>query len=245
MLTTEKSAEQHFPDSYVKKIKEIEFSAGAYLLKFALKQKITDEKFIMHIWHSNATEYLEKVENRKVPEKVNLMMPIISNLDPSTATVGHQLIIAGSFPVVEPDGDAWRHSVISSVKDIFPDIEDQVLFIEETKPETVDKLMGENGAVIGMSQTVDQVGNKRLKQQTPIDSLYIVGAEAGGGGENRNRIGGYECTGVKRYSGIVIFSMLPHLLDANVGGNQLSGSLLSDSDHEAFLVKRLEFSTQK
>ncbi|MEN8243474.1 MAG: NAD(P)/FAD-dependent oxidoreductase [Thermodesulfobacteriota bacterium] len=174
--------DHHFPEEYIEKIKDIEFTAGAYLLKIALKRKITDEKFIMHIGHPNATEYLEMIEDGKVPERVNLMIPVISNFAPGTAPDGCQLIIAGSFPAIKPNWEAWHRSVMLSVKDIFPDIEDEILFVEDTSPETVDKLMGENGAVIGMAQSIDQVGSKRLNQRTPIENLFIVGAEAGGWG---------------------------------------------------------------
>ncbi len=176
------AGEASFPPPYAARIRELEFTPGAYLLKFALSRKITEEKFIMHIGDADANSYLKTIEAGQVPEKVNLMMPVISNLDPTTAPEGRQLIIAGSFPAIEPDWDAWRRAVLASVKDIFPDIEEQALFIEDTSPETVDRLMGEGGAVIGMSQSLDQVGDKRLMQTTPVDDLYLVGAEAGGWG---------------------------------------------------------------
>jgi len=176
------AGEDNFPEEYISQIRNLEYTPGAYLLKFALKKKITEEKFLMQISHPNATEYLTEIEAGKVPEKVNLMVPIISNLDPGTAPEGQQLLIAGTFPAINPDWDAWRKSVMTSLKDLFPDIEEHVLFVEETHPGQVDKLMGEGGGVIGMSQTVDQVGEKRLKQKTPIENLYLVGAEAGGWG---------------------------------------------------------------
>ena len=42
--------------------------------------------------------------------------------------------------------------------------------------------MGENGAGIGIAQIVGQAGHDRPSIKTPIEGLYIVGAEAGGAG---------------------------------------------------------------
>lgn len=181
-ITVKLAGENNFPAEYIKKVKNIEYSPGACILKFALKRKITDEKFIMHIGNEDSDGYLKKIEDGKIPDKVNLMIPVISNLDPSTAPEGHQLIIAGSFPAIAPDWDSWQNSVMGSVRDIFPDIEEHVLFIETTTPGEVDKMAGEGGGVIGMAQTTEQVGTKRMGQKTPVQDLYIVGGEAGGWG---------------------------------------------------------------
>ena len=71
---------------------------------------------------------------------------------------------------------------MNSVESVFPDIEKHILFTEATSPEEVDKLVGEGGGVIGLAQTVDQVGTKRIAQKTPVQNLYLVGGEAGGWG---------------------------------------------------------------
>jgi len=178
----EMAGEEHFPREYLKRIENVSFAAGAYLIKFALSRRITEEKFIMSIAHQNATEYYARIDNGEIPEKVNLMIPIISNLDPSVAPEGQQLIIAGSLMARNPDWEKWHRSVIHSLRDIFPDIEEGLLFTEDTSPREVEKLMGEQGSVVGFAQTVDQVGEKRISQVTPVENLYLVGAEAGGWG---------------------------------------------------------------
>ncbi|MBW1743745.1 MAG: hypothetical protein JRJ47_10010, partial [Deltaproteobacteria bacterium] len=106
-------------------------------------------------------------------------IPIISNLDPTTAPPGKQLIIAGSLRAIKADWKAWETAVMNSVESVFPDIEKHILFTEATSPEEVDKLVGEGGGVIGLAQTVDQVGTKRIAQKTPVQNLYLVGGEAG------------------------------------------------------------------
>ena len=181
-ITTRLVGEENLPEDYVSRVKKLEYGPGAFLIKFALNKKITDEKFIMHIAHQNAMEYYQRIHNGEIPDKVNLMIPVISNFDPSIAPEGCQLIIAGSLSAIKSDWDKWHQSVLSSTKDVFPDIEDHILFTETTSPGDVDRLMGEGGAVIGLAQILDQVGEKRISQKTPIDNLYVVGAEAGGWG---------------------------------------------------------------
>jgi phytoene dehydrogenase-like protein len=73
-----------------------------------------------------------------------------------------------------------------SLRVVFPDIERHVLFVETASTDDVDKMVGEGGGIIGLAQTVDQVGKKRIAQQTPVKNLYLVGAEAGAGGSARN-----------------------------------------------------------
>jgi prolycopene isomerase len=174
--------EKYFPPDYTDRIRGAEFTPAAFLLKFALNEKITDEKFIMFVAHPNVDEYLQMIESGKVPERVNLMIPVISNLDPTTAPPDKQLIIAGTFPAMKPDWKAWEKAVMDSVKMVFPDIEKHILFTEVTNREDVDKLVGEGGSTIGLAQTVDQVGDKRISQMTPVKNLYLVGSEAGGWG---------------------------------------------------------------
>ena len=71
---------------------------------------------------------------------------------------------------------------MNSVEELFPGIQEHILSVEQTHAEQVDTLVGEGGGVIGMAQTIDQVGARRLRQTTPIPNLYLVGAEAGGWG---------------------------------------------------------------
>ena len=176
------AGEENFPADYAARMKKLEYTPGAFLLKFALKEKITDEKFVMFIGHPDADEYLRRIENNEVPEKVNLMIPVISNLDPTTAPAGKQLIIAGCFPVISPDWKAWEKSVMNSVKMVFPNIEKHIQFVESTSTDEIGGLLGEAGSVIGLSQNIEQVGGRRISQKTPVENLYLVGSEAGGWG---------------------------------------------------------------
>ena len=66
--------------------------------------------------------------------------------------------------------------------EIFPNIEENLLWKKLDTPELVESFAGEYGNIIGVAQTVDQIDELRPKHETPIEGLYIVGAEAGGHG---------------------------------------------------------------
>jgi phytoene dehydrogenase-like protein len=173
---------EYFPADYIQKIKSLEYTLGVFLLRLALKKPITAGKFIMFIGHPNADEYYESVEDNEIPDMVPLMISIISNLDPTAAPPGKQLIVASTFPVKNPDWSAWEKALMRSLKMVLPRIEKHILFKETASSEDVDRLVGEGGGIIGLAQTTDQVGGKRISQRTPVRNLYLVGAEAGGWG---------------------------------------------------------------
>ncbi len=74
------------------------------------------------------------IEDGEVPEKVDLMIPIISNLDPAAAPPGRQLMITGSFPTIKADWKAWEAAGMRSVESVFPGIKKHILFAETTRP---------------------------------------------------------------------------------------------------------------
>ena len=97
------AGEKDFPEGYIKEVKALEYTPGVFLMRFALKEKITAEKFIMTISHPNADEYYEMVENNEIPETVPLMIPVISNLDPTAAPVRQAIDRSKHFPRQESE----------------------------------------------------------------------------------------------------------------------------------------------
>jgi phytoene dehydrogenase-like protein len=63
-----------------------------------------------------------------------------------------------------------------------PEIKGHVMWYRTDTPDLVEQYAGEEGNIIGVGQTVDQIHERRPSQITPIKGLYIVGAEAGGHG---------------------------------------------------------------
>ncbi len=176
---------KHFPSDYLKLVDSYEYSLATIMVKVALKRKITNEKFICYVSSDNLEKFAEIIFDKQIPEKhAMVMVPIISNLDPTAAPEGKQLIFGGAGAPASPeqgncDYKKWEDAILNSLRDIFPDIDDAILWVETTTPMDIRKFAGEEGVVIGISQILGQVGKNRPKQELPIDNLYCCCADTG------------------------------------------------------------------
>jgi len=176
---------KQFPAAYLKLVDSYQYSLATIMVKVALKRKITNEKFIMYVSTENLEQFAEIIFQKQIPEKhAMVMIPIISNIDPTAAPEGKQLIIAGAGAPNSPqqgncDYKKWTEAILNSLRDIFPDIDDAILWTSTTSPMDINKFAGEEGVVIGLSQIVGQVGKNRPKQELPIENLYCCCADTG------------------------------------------------------------------
>ncbi len=184
---------QYFKEDYLKKIESYNYSLTTIQAKIALDKKISNEKMIMFVgkdvaldeWKENAVskDYIEEI-----PEfHPVLFIPIVSNLDPSLVPEGKQLIFAGGGCLIPRQGfsnkkhkEGWTRAIINSLEKIYPEIRDHILWVETTTPEDIDNFVGEDGNVIGIAQTIDQVGSNRPTHELPsIDNLFCCCADTG------------------------------------------------------------------
>ncbi len=179
--------EDHFPEDYVKKIKKLRYSMHCITIKVALDKPVTDEKFIMYY----PTSFKNMMKDPSVfvgskdkpPEKLPGMITIPTNFDPNLAPNGKQLIFFGTASIPGLSNyDAWGDACYKSLCECIPEIENHVMWYRTDSPATVETYAGEGGCIIGVSQNIYQVHERRPSQITPINGLYIVGAEAGGHG---------------------------------------------------------------
>jgi prolycopene isomerase len=168
-------------------VKKLTYAQHCLAIKVALDKKITDQKLIMHVHidYSDLEAYLEQIYKGEIPDEISGMITVPSNYDPGLAPEGKQLIFSGT--AISSD---WRHynwqkwgeRCLESLQKVLPEIEGHVLWYNIDTPALVEKYAGEDGNIIGVGQTVDQVKDRRPSQGTPLRNLYIVGCEAGGWG---------------------------------------------------------------
>lgn len=177
----------HFPADYVSRIKELTYAQHCMAIKVALDKKVTDQKLIMHIHidYSNMDAYIEKILKGQIPDEIGGMITIPSNYDPGLAPEGKQLIFLGtgiSSDWRNQDWKKWGEKCLESLQKVLPEMEGHVLWYNVDTPALVEKYAGEDGNIIGVGQTINQVKERRPSQVTPLKNLYIVGCEAGGWG---------------------------------------------------------------
>jgi len=183
---TELVGEERYEPAFVERVKAYEWSEGAFTVKVALDKKITDDKLIMYLDPENLIGEAMVIAQGGIPRKAPLLMiPVISNLDPTSCPEGCQLILAGTAcrpPLDSPPEDwkKWEQAWMNALYDIFPDMEKHVLWVEHTSQKWINQMFGESGCVIGVAQSVTQVGPNRPPMVDPaVKNLYHCSADSG------------------------------------------------------------------
>ena len=114
------------------------------------------------------------------------MVPILSNVDPSSCPEGRQLLIAGAgvgskaLDISPEDRKKWEQAFINGLEVPFPGIGEHIMWTHYTSPGDIENLFGEDGNVIGIAQKLGQVGENRPPIEDPeIKNLYHCRADSG------------------------------------------------------------------
>jgi len=179
------AGQEHFPADYVRRVNGLTYTAHVLALKVALDSVITDQKMIMvapNVSEDKMAELERQYLKGEMPEAAGGMINSPTNFDPNLAPPGRQLIFFGAKCGRRQDWKIWEKLCMDGLKQVFPRIEDHILWTALDSPDVVEKYAGEEGNVIGVGQTVDQIHERRPKHETPVKNLYLCGAEAGGHG---------------------------------------------------------------
>ena len=164
----------------------LEISFVSIIARFALDTVISPEiKMLSNFSTMPPREYSEMLYRGEIPDDINSFIVVPSSFDPSIAPEGKQLIMMTT--AVPGDLDykycpAILDKLIQVAEEHFPGMQEHAVFVEKVFPEDAARIMGEDGAGIGIAQQAGQAGVDRPSICTPVKGLYIVGAEAGGSG---------------------------------------------------------------
>jgi phytoene dehydrogenase-like protein len=123
----------------------------------------------------------DPADRQEILNRFSIFMPVPSNMDPSLAPPGTQLL---NFPGVlhDPAGDIAEHVFqrIDELDLIFPGIKENVLWWDVVKGAAIKGLSGRfQSDVVGLGQIVGQVGSDRPPIASPVKGLFFVGADVG------------------------------------------------------------------
>ena len=170
-------------DDEQRRIRNMTYSYSMFIVRMALKYPVTDYRLVTHIANFNPRRNEEDLLAGKFPDELNLFMPVPSNFSPECAPEGKQLLTAGIWiPYETPDPGRLEEIIVNTAAKVFPGLKDAIMWRYVTTPEILHSAVLENGAIIGLGQSVGQVGKSRLGVETAIPGLYLCGAEAGGTG---------------------------------------------------------------
>jgi len=175
----------YFNKTYLDGLNKFKYSMSGIMFKIALKKPITNFKVVSSFTSEDPEERFKSILAGKVPDETDLFIPVPSNFDPNLAPKGKQLIIAGT-PVTlksfEKNREKWIKNSMKSIENIFPDLSENLMWMDITTPKDIELMAGKDASAIGLSQIAGQTGNDRPSSAFSIEGLYLVGADTGKGG---------------------------------------------------------------
>ncbi|MHA1146196.1 MAG: phytoene desaturase family protein [Candidatus Helarchaeota archaeon] len=175
---------EYWSRNYIEQVQDLRPSLGVLVMRLLVDTKLTNEPFLFAL-QEESEFYFEELATGKVPEyPPMLFLPVISNMSPNLVDEGEQLLLPAiivSYKAVETQNyEPWKQMLEKSVKTIFPNIDDHVIwknFFTPTNAELIWEKAG--GPCIGLAQTTTQVGENKPRFTTDINGLYLTGADVG------------------------------------------------------------------
>ncbi|NVM30558.1 MAG: NAD(P)/FAD-dependent oxidoreductase [Candidatus Helarchaeota archaeon] len=209
------SDKSQLDNKYINQVMNLTPSYSSITFKVALKKPIITDYDAVHLFYTTEEEITEdtlkevwkSVDRGEIPKEAAFMSPIPSNMDPSLAPKGKQLMILGGIaPPKLSEGKSWKPWVDrywDLILEFYPEFEKYLDFLDVTTPLDIIKATGKSEAPVeGTALTVDQSGEKRISSKIPnIEGLYVAGDTAG---TNVHGIG----TQMALNSGINVFNMI-------------------------------------
>ncbi len=187
--------EKYFPKDYVNSVKKLEVSEGAdtwgfYSIKMGMDSKVIKPPIIFPLSWTDRSKRLDSIReliekymlNDELPPSGGMYVTVPTNMDPSLAPPGRQIINMGAIgPVKSSNYQKWIDYYIEILESEIPDFRKHVLFMDVHRTgEPLKNWTGRfKGDAVGISQSVGQVGDLRPKPNTPIKNLFLVGADIG------------------------------------------------------------------
>ena len=175
--------EDKLGSQYLSQVESLDYSYAGLVVRLALDAVLADWRLVTHIASDDPLAYHGALDEGRVPNDLNAFVSIPSNFSSDVAPEGKQLLsLSAAVPYDFPDMDSLTQLLIDLTRRLIPGIDKHVMWTDVTTPSDLNKVVGENGAIIGVGQTVRQSGKNRPPVTCPIKNLYLCGAEAGGWG---------------------------------------------------------------
>jgi prolycopene isomerase len=177
---------ENFPEYFVETAERHRDSNAYITIKYALEHPVVDAPVVFYMPHLPPEEVFSYIEEERAPDEPYIFMPVPTNHDPHLAPEGRQLVIAGTAaPAGASDelSNAILDRVHEQVCELFPGLEGALAWMSRSTESDARGLTGHRaGEAIGLAQVPGQVGKMRPELRTPVEGLWLVGADAGSRG---------------------------------------------------------------
>jgi phytoene dehydrogenase-like protein len=197
--TLEMAGEEHFPADYVSYVRGLRYSRSFITTKYGLDRRVVDlpAPGFFNIPAVDPDHMFDYIEAGGVPEDPFLFTPFPSEWDPCAAPPGKQLVICGVPGPTEVNRDnvAQCERILDRAEErlleIFPQIAPHIEWKMRTHIAHTASITGKpTGECIGLAQCVGQTGAHKPAPWTPVNDLWLVGADAGARGVGTEQASG-------------------------------------------------------
>jgi prolycopene isomerase len=186
LCTIDLVGREHFPEDYVRKAEQYQYSNSYVTIKYALERPIIPYPVVFYMPDGPPDRVFRYVEEKTVPEDPYLFMPVPTNHDTTLAPNGKQLVIVGTAAPPQASDDlcsAILDRVHGKVCELFPHLEAAIIWQSRSGSTDAAELTGHYaGEAIGLAQIPGQAGRFRPEPDTPVAGLWLVGADVGSRG---------------------------------------------------------------
>jgi phytoene dehydrogenase-like protein len=183
--------EDQFAPEYIEWVKNLEMNLANVGYRWFLDKPLLTSPMNVFITYNSVSTLVDfqNMEQGVFPDHSYVYLGTTS-LYPGLAPQGKQIVYACMSCLGDPAVDIkpYLEQVKKIVVKMQPDILDHIEKEETFGPATISRigrdsvLPGRGGEDYGVALTVAQYGDERLRGETPIVGLYIVGSDAGGFG---------------------------------------------------------------
>lgn len=183
-----------FSKQYVERISQQKDSLGAVVVKYALDKPFTRTPFSIYLPKKyDLDRALNDFQNDGViPSDIGLYITSPTTSDPHLAPDGQHILIASTgvpADMHEPDlNKKFLDLVEYRMECLYPGLKKHTLWKQRHDVNYFAKVGGRGaGEAIGLAQSYTQDDKNRFTPDTPIDGLYVVGADTGNYGIGTER----------------------------------------------------------
>ena len=201
-------AAEHFDKAYLNYVRGLVPGWSFTSIRYFLREPVM--RTGMYVMYSddswlNVPRY-ERMKNGEIPDEVILFMVNHNFYDENAAPPGKQVLVSGTVCSANPEAEEiealWR-VMDRQMQEQFPEIWNACERREYNGPREIADLTrdsvlpGQGGECVGLAQIVGQCGSMKPDSKTPVNGLYLAGADAGakGMGTHQSALSG---TGVAR-----------------------------------------------
>jgi len=189
------AGESLFPAHYVEGVRGLTTGKlveatpmGMVYLKLALDAPVIKDPMVLRNVKEGAlkgsVELMEGLVQDRPPsgyEGINTFIPVTSVMDPTLAPPGKQIVnFFGLAPLKSKNWQMWVDYHLGYLFRLYPEVEEHMMWYDTSMLDGISQFSGRfHPDIIGIAQSVGQTGENRPSPGTPVDGLYLVGADVG------------------------------------------------------------------